>query len=80
MKLQDLTIDQFQRIAALEFSPVLTDYDKRAGVVAIVEGVDVSLVREMPAKGLTTSYPRSPTSGGSKRAANGGFQRCSRMN
>jgi len=39
MKLQDLTIDQFQRIAALEFSPVLTDYDKRAGVVAIVEGV-----------------------------------------
>ncbi len=30
MKLQDLTIDQFQRIAALEFSPVLTDYDKRA--------------------------------------------------
>ncbi len=56
MKLQDLTIDQFQRIAALEFSPVLTDYDKRAGVVAIVEGVDVSLVREMPAKGLTKRY------------------------
>ncbi len=27
MKLQDLTIDQFQRIAALEFSPVLTDYE-----------------------------------------------------
>ena len=56
MKLQDLTIDQFQRIAALEFSPVLTDYDKRAGVVAIVEGVDVSIVREMPAKGLTKRY------------------------
>jgi hypothetical protein len=56
MKLQDLTIDQFQRIAALEFSPVLTDYDKRAGVVAIVEGVDISLVREMPAKGLTKRY------------------------
>ena len=36
MKLQDLTIDQFQRIAALEFSPVLTDYDKRAGVVKAV--------------------------------------------
>ncbi len=31
-------------------------YDKRAGVVAIVEGVDVSLVREMPAKGLTKRY------------------------
>ena len=56
MKLQDLTIDQFQRIAALEFSPVLTDYDKRAGVVAIVEGVDISLVREMPAKSLTKRY------------------------
>jgi hypothetical protein len=39
MKLQDLTIDQFQRIGAIEFSSVLGDYDKRAGVVAIVEGI-----------------------------------------
>jgi hypothetical protein len=56
MKLQDLTIDQFQRIGAIEFSSVLGDYDKRAGVVAIVEGVDISLVREMPAKSVLKRY------------------------
>ena len=56
MKLQDLTIDQFQRIGAIEFSSVLGDYDKRAGVVAIVEGVDISIVREMPAKSVLKRY------------------------
>jgi len=56
MKLQDLTIDQFQRIGAIEFSSVLGDYDKRAGVVAIVEGVDISLVREMSAKSVLKRY------------------------
>jgi len=56
MKLQDLTIDQFQRIGAIEFSSVLGDYDKRIGVVSIVEGVDVSLVREMPAKAVLKRY------------------------
>jgi len=56
MKLQDLTIDQFQRIGAIEFSSVLGDYDKRAGVVAIVEGVDISLVREMSAKAVLKRY------------------------
>jgi hypothetical protein len=56
MKLQDLTIDQFQRIAALEFSPALNDADKRVGVVAIVEGVEVAIVRDMPATALTKRY------------------------
>jgi hypothetical protein len=56
MKLQDLTIDQFQRIAALELSPALNDADKRVGVVAIVEGVDVAIVRDMPATSLTKRY------------------------
>ena len=56
MKLQDLTIDQFQRIAALELSPALNDADKRLGVVAIVEGVDVAIVRDMPAASLTKRY------------------------
>jgi len=56
MKLYDLTIDQFQRIAALEFSPALNDVDKRVGVVAIVEGVEVAIVRDMPAKSLTKRY------------------------
>ena len=56
MKLQDLTIDQFQRIGAIEFSSVLGDYDKRVGVVAIVEGVDISLVREMSAKSVLKRY------------------------
>jgi len=56
MKLQDLTIDQFQRIGAIEFSSVLGDYDMRAGVVAIVEGVDISFVREMPAKSVLKRY------------------------
>jgi hypothetical protein len=56
MKLQDLTIDQFQRIAAIELSDVLNDFDKRIGVIAIVEGTDVSFVREMPAKSLTKRY------------------------
>jgi hypothetical protein len=56
MKLQDLTIDQFQRIAALELSPALNDADKRVGVVAIVEGVEVAIVRDMPATALTKRY------------------------
>ena len=56
MKLQDLTIDQFQRIGAIEFSSVLGDYDKRIGVVSIVDGADVSLVREMPAKAVLKRY------------------------
>ena len=56
MKLQDLTIDQFQRIAAIEFSAALNENDKRVGVVAIVEGVDVAIVRDMPAKALAKQY------------------------
>ena len=56
MKLQDLTIDQFQRIGALEFSPVLSDYDKRLGVISVVDGVDVAIVRDMPAKALLKRY------------------------
>jgi hypothetical protein len=56
MKIQDLTIDQFQRIAALELSPALNDADKRLGVVAIVEGVEVAMVRDMPATALTKRY------------------------
>ncbi len=34
MKLQDLTIDQFQRIAALEFSPVLTGIPMPRAILA----------------------------------------------
>ena len=56
MKLQDLTIAQFQRIAALELSEALEPSDKRVGVVAIVEGVEVGMVMEMPAKAVTKRY------------------------
>ena len=56
MKIQDLTIDQFQRLAAIEMSPVLSDMDKRVGVVAITEGISVELVREMQASKLTKHY------------------------
>ena len=56
MKLQDLTIAQFQRIAALELSEALEPSDKRVGVVAIVEGVEVGMVMEMPAKAVAKRY------------------------
>ena len=56
MKLQDLTIDQFQRLAAIELSPALNDFDKRMAVIAIADGVELGKVREMPATGLSKRY------------------------
>jgi len=56
MKLQDLTIDQFQRLAAIELAPALNDFDKRMAVVAIADGVELGKVREMPATGLSKRY------------------------
>lgn len=56
MKLQDLTIDQFQRLAALELSPALNDFDKRLAVVAIADGIDIAKAKEMPATSLSKRY------------------------
>jgi hypothetical protein len=56
MKLQDLTIDQFQRLAAIELSPALNDFDKRLAVVSIADGIEIAKAKEMPATSLSKRY------------------------
>ena len=56
MKIQDLTIDQFQRLAAIELSPALNDFDKRLAVVAIADSIEIAKAKEMSATSLSKRY------------------------
>ncbi len=56
MKLSDLTIEQFQSLAAIELSTVFSLHEKRIGVLAIMEGKDPDDIMKMKVSEITRKY------------------------
>lgn len=56
MKLTDLTIQQFQSLAAIELSTVFSLHEKRIGVVAVMEGKTPDDVMKLKVSEITRKY------------------------